>query len=84
VGQAIKLIPNDGRNVVIATTIQNLSSQLDENRAIVAKCRLSNPQNHLKAGMYLTANISTQNKKGLAVPKLAILNYEKNRAVDYV
>jgi cobalt-zinc-cadmium efflux system membrane fusion protein len=27
--------------------------------------------------MYLTANISTQNKKGLAVPKLAILNYEK-------
>lgn len=76
VGQAIKLIPNDGRNTVIATTIQNLSSQLDENRAIVAKCRLSNPQNHLKAGMYLTANISTQNKNGLAVPKLAIVNYE--------
>lgn len=76
VGQKIVARPNTDLGKSYAAHIILISQNVGEDRTVEVHCHLDNAPDNLLPGMFMTADITADNQRVVAVPNDAIVRYE--------
>jgi len=81
IGQKVSIKVADQPQITHEATVILITQNVDENRAVVVHCHFNKEDHSLLPGMFLKAEVETDQSEGWKLPNSAVLRYENEEVI---